>query len=283
MKFPLYRIAAGCASAFLLVVVASCSFESEPDLPQGVQTMTGRLIPVSLSVTRLGTHALTQDGEPVYLVESSKADLRDYEGVDVVVTGLIERNTDPKALPVLVASGVVLVDQPTKMWQVEPLMLSLDVPEEWSMMEFDDGVQFSLTGSDLVQLKVHSSALTELPPGTITQVAGRKASRTTVSGTHVVYVQNGRLIIAISRPVDPEANQKIAEAEFNRILRSVKFVGQTTSSRATTSAGASQTSAATSTQGVPCGGPAGVLCPSGQYCEVTDHENGIGRCRSLKR
>ena len=33
--------------------------------------------------------------------------------------------------------------------------------------------------------------------------------------------------------------------------------------------------------GVPCGGPAGVLCPDGHYCIIEDFEDGVGKCAKL--
>lgn len=33
--------------------------------------------------------------------------------------------------------------------------------------------------------------------------------------------------------------------------------------------------------GAPCGGTAGILCPLGFYCEITDFKEGIGRCVKL--
>ena len=36
-----------------------------------------------------------------------------------------------------------------------------------------------------------------------------------------------------------------------------------------------------SINGMPCGGPAGILCPDGKYCDIYDIESDIGRCVSL--
>jgi hypothetical protein len=244
--------------------------------------MTGVLTPVPLSLSRRGSHQLSQNGEEVYLVESGQTDLRDFEGVDVVITGTVERNIDPDALHVLVASGVKLVDMPVREWEVEALSLTLEAPLDWDGEVFDDGIQFTQTGSTDVLLKVHPSTLTRLPNGVMLQMAGRKAVRTTSSGVLTVYVQNGRDIIAFSYVASAVSSDKEAERDFNRVLRSVQF-GNTPASSAASTGSTSVGSSASQPLGAPCGGPAGVLCPSGQYCEITDPTDGIGRCRSLTR
>lgn len=288
-SFSLQRLVIGGAVACMLLVgLSSCDREPEQPLPDGPQTMTGVLTPVPLSLDRRGSHALSRNGTQVYLVESAKTDLRDFEGVDVVVTGHLERNIDPDALPVLVASGVTLVDVPGRDWAVEPLGLTLEAPLDWSGEMFDDGIQFTQTGSSEVLLKVHPSTLTKLPTGVMLQVAGRKAVRASASsGLQTVYVQNGRQILTFSYV--PAAGTPVREAErdFNRVLRSVRFgrspAASSSSARTGTGAAGSTGTVSSEPQGAPCGGPAGVLCPAGQYCEITDPTDGIGRCRSLKR
>lgn len=283
---PLRITAASIAATVLLVALQSCTRKAEQPLPAGTQTMTGVLVPVPLSKTRRGTHVLTQQGERVYLVESARADLRDFEGVDVVVTGKLERNTDPDALAVLLASGVTLVDMPARMWEIDSLEISLETPATWSIQEFDDGTQFTETGATHVLLKIYPATITALPAGTMLQVAGRKAVRVNASGTQTVYVLNGRTILTFLFQPDANTPLTAAERDFNRVLRSVKF-GTSTSSGSGTSVSTSSSSQRTGTgsapSGAPCGGPAGVLCPSGQYCEVTDPVDGIGRCRALKQ
>jgi hypothetical protein len=77
----------------------------------------------------------------------------------------------------------------------------------------------------------------------------------------------------------PEINGKTyaTPAEFRRFLQSVIFQKKSSSSAATTMSGSNASA------GIPCGGTAGILCPAGQYCEITDSATNIGRCRSVKR
>lgn len=278
--------AAGICACLLLFGLSSCTSNREEPLPQGPQTMTGVLMPVPLSLSRRGSHLLSRDDRDLYLVEGGQTDLRDFEGVDVVISGLIERNIDPEALPVLVASGVTLVEMPARTWTVEPLSLTLETPPDWTGETFDDGIQFTQTGSTQVILKVHPSSLARLPNGVMLQMAGRAAVRVAASsGLRTVYVQNGRGIITFSYV--PAAGTPAGEAErdFNRVLRSVRFgIAAPVPSSAGTGAGVSSTgSDASQTPGMPCGGPAGIICPSGEYCEITDPVDGIGRCKALKR
>jgi hypothetical protein len=276
------RIAgASVAFAILLVGLQSCTRRAEQPLPEGPQTMSGVLVPVPLSLSRRGTHALTQGGTQTYYVESTKQDLRNFEGVDVIISGLFERNSDPDALPVLVASGVKLVDMPVKSWSYESLGITLETPSHWLPQEFDDGVQFTQTGSTQVLLKIHPSVLTQLPAGTMLQVAGRKATRVSGSGEQTVYVLNGRTILSFSYQPPVNAPLTAAERDFNRVLRSVKFSASSSSVSSRAAGTGSVQTGTGGTAGVPCGGAAGVLCPSGQYCEITDTAEGIGRCRSL--
>ncbi len=80
------------------------------------------------------------------------------------------------------------------------------------------------------------------------------------------------------------------------VLRSVKFTASSSSTFSSASASegppppsvpgdasSSQGSAASLNplQGAPCGGEAGILCPQGSYCEITDVEANVGRCKSL--
>lgn len=270
----------GTLSLLIVFGLNACKGPQET-LPEGPQTMSGVLQPVPISITRRGSHVLQQHGESTYYVESASEDLRNFEGVDVVVTGLLEWNTDPDALPVLVASGVRLVDMPVRSWTVDALKLMLDTPVDWSITQFDDGARFTQTGSTATLFTVLPSSLARLPAGAILQVSGRRAARVNASGALTVYVQNGGSIIALSYTPPAGESPVAADRTFNRVIRSMQFIGAPSSqpSSASTSAQSGTGAAA----GMPCGGPAGVLCPAGEYCAITDPVDGIGRCRSLKR
>jgi hypothetical protein len=70
-----------------------------------------------------------------------------------------------------------------------------------------------------------------------------------------------------------------SDALIMRIIRGLRF----SSSSSATAVYQGGSGAVTSVAGIPCGGAAGILCPSGQYCEITDSASNIGRCRAVQR
>jgi hypothetical protein len=255
--------------------LVSCKDHDIVDIPGGQQTLTGVLLPVPVSISRRGTHSLVQNGEVTALVESSSVNLRQMEGMDVIVTGHFERNTDPDALPVLVASGVTLVNLEMRTWQLPAQRMSIDTPLDWSPEFLPDGVQFSQTGGT-VFLAVSTGALTGLPTANRMTVGGRPAALVHGTGAQTLYIHNGSSLLLLEFATSVTGGDTL----ILRIIRSITF---TTPSSSASSLPSSGTGSNGSVSGIPCGGTAGVLCPSGQYCEITDSINNIGRCRSLKR
>ncbi len=252
--------------------LASCKKKPTP-LPVGTQTVTGVLLPVPFALDRRGTHQLSVQGSPVYLVESARVNLRTLEGMAVVVTGRVERNIDPKALPVLVASGVTMINPLFRTWDIPQFKLSIDVPPQWNPAFFPDGVRFSETGGS-VKLSLHPSLAATLPPGDFMQIGGRTAIRTTATGSETIFVQNGSSIFAIQHYLAEPSTSTV----FPLVLRSIRF------SRSSAMSAASSVQTGTGTvSGSPCGGVAGILCPAGQFCEITDLASNSGRCKTLKR
>lgn len=268
------------AALFLLILfgavlaIRSCTSDPVTVIPEGAQTLTGVLLPVPISISRRGTHALMQDGHQTALVESTTVNLRTVEGVDVVVTGHFERNTDPYASPVLIASGVTLVTLDMRTWQIPIQKITLDVPVSWNPAFFPEGARFTETGGT-VFLAVSTSALTSLP-GTAPRISagGRPAVLVHGTGAETLYVQNGSSIFTLEFADTPLVN----DALITRIIHTLRF--STSSSSPATAVGSGSTASAA---GIPCGGAAGVLCPAGQYCEITDSVSNIGRCRAVQR
>lgn len=92
-----------CAS--LLFGCARLAEEHVP-FPQGEVEVRGVLRPSDLSPTRRGSFLLSQAGEDVYYVESSLLPLQRFIGRELLFRGVVESNTDPRALPVLVVQDV---------------------------------------------------------------------------------------------------------------------------------------------------------------------------------
>ncbi len=276
-------------SSFILgatAVVAISLFACTPKqpvvtLPVGPQTLTGSLSPVELSLNRRGTHVFRQMGNDIYYVESSTVNLRPFEGMDVVITGNIEKNTDSAYLPVLVATNVTLISEPSHLWTVASLHITFSAPLAWNGDVFDDGVIFTQTGSEIPLLKIHRSSLSQLPTGSPLIIGGERAVLVTSGSGQVVYVQSGQDVIAV------ELDKSLMNAEGTTPVRSVllllKSIGFTNSS--SSSFGSSAMNGADSSLSVstdsPCGGPAGILCPAGSYCAITDTTLGIGTCHQI--
>ncbi len=259
----------------------------ERTLPQGTQTLTGTLIPAELSLTRRGTHVLKVQGEDVAYVESAAVNLRLFELTTVGVTGTFQRNTDPADLPVLVATSIRTVEIPAATVQLPSIGLTLRVPSDWTATQYDDGVSFTLTGSAAPILRILKSSLTRLPQGAPMFVAGYDAVRIDDGGgDQTVHLHTGRSVLTFTwtpggdESLDPAFAQMLRTAVVRAASSSQRTLsGSTTSIRSATSVG-SAGSKASAVRAQPCGGPAGILCPSGSFCAVTEPD-GVGTCQPL--
>ncbi len=69
--------------------------------------------------------------------------------------------------------------------------------------------------------------------------------------------------------------------EVENILSTLREISKSNSSSTSMfSSKFSSGSGVISGSNAPCGGSAGLLCPKGEFCEVQDISNRIGRCRS---
>jgi hypothetical protein len=282
------RLALGILAIVLAAAIigTALSYTRSPrmELPQGEQTVTGVLKNASLSPTRRGTHLLEVDGEPFVFVESSTMTLFPFEDLTVTVTGTFEENTDEDLLPVLIATDVRLKALSLLETSHKNLGITLSVPDSWTKEETEDMLSFTSSGSLGASLSIRTEASEDLLPGTSLTVGGKRAVRVTTEGGETVYIDKGaNKTIALAFRYSDGGNKKEDEYLFRQvILPSVKFTGSATASVSSQGSAASAGSAVSSAGlGQPCGGPAGILCPKGQYCEVTDHETDIGRCKAL--
>lgn len=276
-------------SLSLCAYVAWSVYSSGPgratEIPVGVQTVMGTLLPVELSLSRRGTHVLTVDDENIAYVESQTVNLRQYELTDVGVTGTFHANTDPSDLPVLIVTAIRPIDLPSVAVDVPSVGLRLRVSPEWNMSTFDDGVAFTLTGSSTPILRIMRSSLTQLPPGNALFIGGYGAVRLDgPTGVQTVHLQAGRNIITFTW----DSADTTQLAQFAQLLRTAIVSSSQSSSRKPMTGGflqlpSSAASAGSSTpyRPQPCGGPAGVLCPAGTYCAVHSAD-GVGSCVPLR-
>ena len=278
LNLPRARAVTLAIGSFLLLMIACTPGEETRQLPEGVQTVTGTLEKTELSLVRRGTHVLVADDEELYFVESPQLSLRDYEGMDVSIKGLIEHNVSDDYLPVLLVQEITLSDVPMMLWNVPAFSMTLSAPEVWSGSVLPDGIRFVWNASQEPVLTVSKTSLTRLPAGTPLIVGNERAVKDlSATGAQLFYVSHDKDIIAFSFMPDEGMSENAFTQLTTRVLRTIQFAS---SSRA---AGTGAVSGTGSSKVVPCGGPNGILCPSGSYCEVTDPVSGIGVCRSLAR
>lgn len=266
-------------------------------LPEGVVTQTGILQKTEISITRRGSHLLLVDGEPMYLVESKEIHLGPMEGKRVALEGEVEHNIDEQDLPVFVVSGAELMDVNLPLYQDHQFGYRFPVPmeylsvysEEEKMMRFVDREDQDITIIALRHLPIpadqtftaYVSGL--FPDGVVIQVGGYPAwqSIDATSGGQRVLIDLGTRVIDLS--LTPPSDDSIAlhRSLFLSILASFEFDVPYQGGESTSSTGSDSDSSKATASGIPCGGPAGILCPEGEYCNVTDFAEGIGRCEGL--
>lgn len=306
---PSYLLPA--TSFFVILVLASCARSSPTDLPTGSQTMTGVLLPAEISVIRRGTHQLKLPDGSSFFVESRGVNLRQYEGMTVGLHGNLVKNTDSSAAPVLVAEGITPVSPVSlRSVSIPSLGISIGVPSYWVMQTDQLSVRFTAHGALHPVLSLFIQPERELP---FDMQSGKPIDRgsrlilmtLTVAAQRAIYVSSpsdaieslhlrtnsirsasGRTVLTLLyRPAT--AGTVHPDPLFMAIAHSLSF-------KAVTGSGSSFSSVRIdglpsvvppppdgTQEGNPCGGTAGILCPQGEYCAVTDRESNVGRCRKL--
>ncbi|MDD4627918.1 MAG: hypothetical protein PHE68_00800 [Candidatus Peribacteraceae bacterium] len=264
----------------LCVFLASCGEEppAPPPLPQGEQTVKGLLLPTEISLLRRGTHVLKKDGKEFCLVESQTVNLRSFENNEVEMKGTFEYNSDPQLLPVLVVREMKLTEQDTKDVSLPSLGFSCRTPTAWTKEEVSGSTRFIMTGNPEPIVSVQKKKGASLPTGAPFLIDGNHAVRTVDATTKAESVSliNGDDLITFAFTPGPEPSDEL-KAQWSSFLDSIHF-----SSVDGSSSSASDTGSSENDEGAPCGGAAGILCPSGQYCAITDVKENIGKCRSVK-
>jgi len=257
-------------STFCLV---GCREQPPPPLPKGEQIVSGELFQTEISLVRRGSHVLKQDGLEVYYVESTRVNLRPFELKSVTLKGVLERNTDPLDLPVLVVEEVESSDSDSQTWSYPTLGLTFKAPPDWKAQTTEDGVQFSVEGSTKPVLTIYSEGEDlQLSTGFPVLISGERAVRRIDEETgseSITIERDGTFLTLLFSASDHQRVQELKQ-EWLSLLRSIEL------SSSPTVTPPSGTGAF-----VPCGGPAGVLCPEGYYCNVTNLEENIGMCKKL--
>ncbi|OIO53367.1 hypothetical protein AUJ46_05125 [Candidatus Peregrinibacteria bacterium CG1_02_54_53] len=260
----------------VLALTACGRVEPPPSLPTGIQTMTGTLLPAEISTLRRGTHLLILNGQRLCFVESSAISLRSFEGKTVVIRGIFEPNSDPALLPVLVTQDVTTLEQDIQHISLSAFGLRGSVPRSWIMATQKNATVFLIEGTATPLITIARLIETPLPAsGAPLQVSGHHATRQVSddSSEEVVSIESGDDLIVLTFTPSEVENIDLLHAQWLAFLTSLSFA---TDNGTTSSAAQSQDST-----GTPCGGTAGILCPAGHYCEITEFKENIGHCREF--
>lgn len=263
-----------------LLLLSACTRDADiPELPEGPQAIQGILRAAPLALDRRGTHILSTSGADVAYVESTTLHLRQYEGRTVTIHGIVQKNVDSGFLPVLIAEDVVVHDPRYRIVAISAMGIRFDVPDTWQQSGSGRRLAFRLPDTKTDLLVVTRGPSAPLPSGTALVVANKRAVRVQENGKpgQVVYVSIGDSTILLRlTPPDDAAVAAEANAGFIHLLTSLAITAtQPTASGAALEAGSGST--------LPCGGTAGILCPSGSYCAITDRQNNIGICAAIRK
>lgn len=291
-------------SVFLLALaVSACDSSKRPSVPKGIQELQGVVQPASLKVVRRGTHVLMQNGRETYFLESASVNLRDVENHEVTVRGALEANTDPTAAPVLIVQEIVKDELSVRAWALPTLGVSFDAPNDWEGSILNERALFTASGSSAVVLEVAALALSEAPFQALSDlgmeendrimpvvIASKRALRVVdeSTGGEQVFLDLGttvsdpaKRVIAFTFHPPPSESAAEARETIVRVIQSMAL-GRKAKSDAPADGGPPTGTGMTAEQeGAPCGGTAGVLCPAGYYCAVTDLQANIGRCKKI--
>lgn len=294
-----HKIFLGAAGAFLLVAIGfslSGGFGGPREIPQGEQTVHAIISAAPISLDRRGTHMLMTGGTLFAFAESSTVNLRSFEGQTVEMVGTYEHNIRKNDPPVLVVVSIKGNEPEWKNWSITGLGLEIKTPKEWKVTKTASGADFTASGSVHPVLSIHLTPLMEaqFQSGDKRTVEGRRAFVTGDGGVVVLGIDRGstsdialhKRLMMFTFDLGALGDDATAMESFERIIRSIRlgFLSDSSSS-STTSRSTYGTPDTPTSSGVglgsPCGGEAGVLCPAGLYCEITDRELNIGKCARL--
>jgi len=235
--------------------------------------MTGTLVSTPIGVLKRGTHILRKDGDDLAIVESPTVNLRAYEGQDVGLRGTFEQNSDPSLQPVLVVTEITPVVRDMQNLLIPSLKISCQAPQSWQMKTTNGVTSFAISNApDPIITLAFDPTVTQIPTGSPFLIDGKHGTRTTdiSSAYEKVTVDLGASFLVMRfMPGSPEEAENIRPAWLT-FLSSIRFQSSDSSSSRVISGSGS---------GIPCGGTAGILCPTGEYCAITDFKENIGRCK----
>ena len=180
---------------------------------------------------------------------------------------------------------------------IAALNVSLAVPRSWHAEIKGTQATFTTSGSSFPALIVRKESVEDLPFNfhtlagssatlhlTPLVISGKKAVRVVQdpAGSEAIHIEipSTENVLTLSFPSPVLVDAALA----SKILQSLHLSAVHTSSPGKMSAQGSLpgTSSGPSAEGKPCGGPAGILCPGGYFCQVTDPAEDIGICKKLQ-
>ncbi len=269
--------------SIMLVACTRSPNNAGSGLPLGPASATGTVVATEVSLVRRGTHILRVGNRDLFFLESKIENLQEFDGKTVSVQGILEANSHQKYLPVLIVSSITALDMPDapRQWRIPSLGIEVTTPRTWKANIKNDIVTFAVSDNDPTVLTITKKSDVGLPQGgTIDYVDGRRGVRQTdkATGLEDAYFIDGKTVMRLQFTPEQiamsgaDALEK-AHQEFDDVIRSLRWLGGTTLSAGNTT-GSGSTSQ-------PCGGSAGILCPSGYYCDVFDAAANIGKCRKM--
>lgn len=275
-RFPFIPIIAACAG---IVIFSACKQSPVTTYVYGPTTATGTVMRADVSLVRRGTHALTMNDSKVYFLESKTVDLRSFEGQTVSVSGTLEPNATDNDLPVLVVTLAqrVIGKEDLHVWEIPVLGIRLSAPLSWGGDIRNAQATFGLSGEGRPLLIIERSSGAVLPEGIPLYIQNRRGVEVR-DGTIAkqVYILEDGMILRLR--FDPSSSDRVRTleegeillAQFEALLSSIRFIKD----------GGTQPILTGSGSGAPCGGPAGILCPAGSYCNILDPVNQVGKCKT---
>ncbi len=267
------------ATFAVVLSLTACKQDTQPMVKYGSTTATGTLISANVDLVRRGTHILMVDNVKTYYVESRTHNLTQLEGQIISITGNLEPNTVKTELPVLVAETITggVGDEDLHRYEIPSLNIRLGAPKTWTAEIVGTVATFRLPNESDPLLAIRRLSGSTLPPGGAQiYVKNRKGSRfNNGSGMIDTYILEKDTLIQFH--FDPATQKKVKTpehgallgAEFERVLSTISFL--TDKELAPTQTGSGATTI--------CGGAAGLLCPSGTFCNITNFESREGVCK----
>ena len=274
---------ASAVLSFALLLSACSSDVALPTLPEGVQTLSGTIAPSVISTAHRGAHLLRQGTEDRTYLESATVNLREFQGRSVTLKGRYQRNIDPHDLPVFVVEDIVQSEQETREWHSDALRVTGQVPSRWGISGTGTAVTFIPAGSLTPVVSLLPLDQEPVPSGIALTVGNAKAIRffDEISGEQRIAVARGQGYLEIAYTPQGHDDPEELRAEWLAFLRTLVIEGAVSTSSSSRTAGSSS-SGGSAQEGQPCGGPAGILCPTGMFCAITDIDLNVGVCKRIK-